>query len=99
MSYSHRLSDSLRRALGEDAAEDMVSWMEDLEGRADLRGDMAELRQQVRDDIAGLRQEIRGVDAALRQEIAHAKYDLIKWSFVFWVSAVMSVAALARVLR
>lgn len=25
--------------------------------------------------------------------------DLLKWSFVFWVGAILSIAALARVLR
>jgi hypothetical protein len=38
-----------------------------------------------------------------RSELAHgcaqAKYDLIKWSFVFWVTAVASIAGLAKVLR
>ena len=66
----------------------MVSWMEEVHDPSDVRADIAELRHQMEKGLAELRVEIRD-----------AKYDLIKWSFVFWVSAVLSIAALARVLR
>ena len=114
MPLPHRLSENLRRALGDQAAEDMLSWMEDVESRrsemaqlresirADfaefretMRGDFAELRQQMRDGEARLREE----DVAIRAEIKQAKYDLIKWSFVFRVTAVASITGLAKVLR
>lgn len=85
----------------------MVSWMEDVDSRRaeaaqlreSLRADFAEFRETVRADFAELRQEMKDGDAKLREEIKQAKYDLIKWSFVFWVSAVASIAALAGVLR
>ena len=125
MSFPPRLTESLRRALGDQAAEVMVSWMEDVDSRrsegsqlresiradfaqirADfaefresMRGDLAELRQEMRDGDARLRDEIRALDGRLGGEIKQAKYDLIKWSFVFWVTAVASIAGLAKVLR
>ena len=136
MSFPPRLTESLRRALGDQAAEVMVTWMEDVDSRrsegvqlresiradfaqvrADfaefresMRGDLAELRQEMRDGEARLRDEIRALDGKLGGEIRtldgrlggeikQAKYDLIKWSFVFWVTAVASIAGLAKLLR
>jgi hypothetical protein len=108
----------LRRALGEEAAEEFVDWMDDVESRRDtVRADIVELRQhldgklaEIQLQLAGLRQEIRDGDANLRQElrdgdarssdaIKQARFDLVIWSFVFWVSAVGSIAMLARALR
>ena len=107
MSFPPRLTESLRRALGDQAAEVMVSWTEDVDSRRSetaqlresIRADFAEFRESMRGDLAELRQETRDGDARLRDEIKQAKYDLIKWSFVFWVTAVASIAGLAKVLR
>ena len=107
MSFPPRLTESLRRALGDQAAEVMVSWMEDVDSRRSelaqlresIRADFAEFRESMRGDLAELRQEVRDGDARLAGEIKQAKYDLIKWSFVFWVTAVASIAGLAKVLR
>jgi hypothetical protein len=115
------LYDSLRQALGAEALEDLVSWMDDVESaghlRDSIRADFAEFRETIRGDFAQLRQRVEAIDAGLRQridaidagsrerdeslrgEIKNAKYDLIKWSFVFWVTAVASIAGLAKVLR
>ena len=107
MSFPSRLTESLRRALGDQSAEVMVSWMEDVDSRRSetvqlresIRADFAEFRESMRGDLAELRQETRDGDARVREEITQAKYDLIKWSFVFWVTAVASIAGLAKVLR
>ena len=100
MSFSHRLSDSLRRALGDEAAEEFVGWMDEMDLRRDtLRGDMAEFRQDVQSQLATIRQEIRDGDAMLSDAIKQARFDLVLWSFVFWVGAVSSIALLARALR
>ena len=37
--------------------------------------------------------------AEVKADVAGVKADLMKWSFVFWVSAVGAIAALAGVLR
>ena len=74
-----------------------------------LRGEFGELRTEfgeirtefaeLRTELAEFRDTMRGELASLRLEIKEAKYDLIKWSFLFWVGAVMSIAVLAGVLR
>lgn len=89
MSVTPRLSRKLHETLGDEAAEDLVSWMEERDTKhGDLRGDIAELGHQM-----------RVMTAELRQEIAQRASELIKWSFVFWVGAVLAIAALAGVLR
>ena len=89
MSITPRLTRKLHETLGDEAAEDLMTWMQDRDTRhGDLRGDIAELQH-----------EMRAMVAELRQEIAQRSSDLIKWSFVFWVGAVAAIAALAGVLR
>lgn len=111
MGITPRLSRKLNETLGEEAAEDLVNWMDDVdaqraEWREAMRADFAELRQEMQSGFAELRQEMRVGFATLRQEMAHleARFerrlgDLIKWSFVFWVGAVGAIAMLAGVLR
>ena len=98
MPVTPRLSRKLHLALGEEAAEDLVNWIQQLDAqRADVatRADLAELRQEMKVGFAELRQEIAHLEARLERRIA----DLIKWSFVFWVGAVGAIAMLAGVLR
>jgi len=98
MPVTPRLSRKLHQALGEEAAEDLVNWIQQLDAqRADVatRADLAELRQEMKVGFAELRQEMAHLEARLERRIA----DLIKWSFVFWVGAVGAIAMLAGVLR
>ena len=100
MSISPRLSRRLQQTLGEQAAEDLVTWMQQLDAehagqREAMRADFAELRQEMQAGFAQLRHEIQLLHTKLEQRSA----DLIKWSFVFWVGAVTAVAVLAGVLR
>jgi hypothetical protein len=80
---SSHLSQKLQQILGQEAAEDLVSWMEEVDAR---RGDIAELRHEMQIGFA-----------RLEAKIEQSKADLMKWSFVFWVGAVGAVAALAGV--
>ncbi|HEU4994722.1 MAG TPA: hypothetical protein VFT29_07880 [Gemmatimonadaceae bacterium] len=96
----HEDAARLREAIRADFAEFRETMRADLaELRQDVRAGDATLRQEMQAGLAQLRQETQAGDLALRVEIRQAKYDLIKWSFVFWVTAVASIAALARVLR
>jgi hypothetical protein len=106
-----RLPRKLRDVLGPDAAEDLVTILDQ------MRAEHAELRRQLHDDFVEHRREIRSdfkelvdrldgrfdrVDtrfAALESKVGDVKSDLMKWSFVFWCGAVAAVAALAGVLR
>ena len=81
MSFPPRLTESLRRALGDQAAEVMVSWMEDIDSRRSelpqlresIRADFAEFREVMRGDLAELRQENRDADARLRADLAELR--------------------------
>jgi hypothetical protein len=80
------------------------------QSRAELRADLADLRTELRTEIGGLRSESRADTSALRKDmnqgfsalgiqLAGVRADLMKWSFGFWVGAVLAIAALAGVLR
>jgi hypothetical protein len=61
--------------------------------REELRTNNASLREELRTSNASLRQELRDGDAALRQDMSELKFDLLKWSFVFWVGQTFATAA------
>lgn len=78
--------------------------------RADFKADMARLNHDLRDEMAKSSRELREemtktrieVLDAVRQvdiRVANTRADLLKWSFTFWVGAVLAIAALAGVLR
>jgi hypothetical protein len=72
--------------------------VEILEARSALRQEMAAgdagLRQEMTGGFAAIRLELAG----MRQEMAANRFELIKWSFVFWVGQVMAVAAILGVM-
>ena len=78
------------------------------EFREMMRADMGELRQEMtafrvemreemRQQFPLVHQGIRDVEARLRGEIKDVKVDILKWSFVFWFTALGSIG-LARLL-
>jgi hypothetical protein len=79
----------LREVLGAEAAEDLVTWMDETSA---VRADVAELRHEMQVGFARM-------EANLGAQIERSKADLMKWSFVFWCGAVAAIAALAGVLR
>ena len=111
MAITTRLSRKLHQTLGEDAAEDLVNWMQQVDTqRAELRelnelnfsrfdARLAEAREAMRADLAELRQEMQAGLTRVETKLEKRTADLIKWSFVFWVGAVGAIAALAGVLR
>jgi len=88
MSFSHRLSDGLRRALGEEAAEEFVSWTDEVDAR---RIEAAEFRETVRGDIAEVRQEMRGGFAQLRLDMNRGFFML---GAGMLLNTVLSIAAI-----
>lgn len=111
MPITTRLSRKLHQTLGQEAAEDLVAWMQQLDTqRADLRelnelnfsrfeARLAEVRHETQAGFAQLRQELQVGLSGVETKLAQRAADLIKWSFVFWVGAVAAIAALAGVLR
>lgn len=109
------MSKKLREALGPDAGEELVTWLQEMraeheEKLAAIHADFAEYRHEMAALIQGsefrLVERMHGVETKLDERIgkvelrvAEVKADLMKWSFVFWVGAVGAIAALAGVLR
>ena len=89
MSLSPHLQRKLQESLGQEAAEDLVSWMEQADSH---RADVAELRHEMQLGFARLESKM---EAILEKRFS----DLLKWSFLFWTGAVLAIAALAGVLR
>lgn len=115
MAITTRLSRKLHQALGEEAAEDLVNWMQQQDTqRAELRelnelylarfdARMAELRREIQTGFADMRAEFRLALqtglGSLESKLEQRTAELMKWSFVFWVGAVAAIAVLAGVLR
>ena len=104
MSITARLSRKLHQTLGDEAGEDLVTWMQGVDTqRAELRElnelNFARLDARLSTSVAELRQEMHAGFAQLEARLERRMSDLIKWSFVFWVGAVGAIAALAGVLR
>lgn len=69
---------------------------------SDLRGEMATLGSNLRGEMAtlgsDLRREIATVGSDVRQEIGNQKFDLLKWSFLFWIGQVVAMAGIVTLL-
>ena len=90
------MSRKLQDALGSEAGAELVTWMSNVD---DLRADVAELRHEMDRRFVGLESRMDQRFASLEAVIERRSADLIKWSFVFWVTAVGAIAALAGVLK
>jgi hypothetical protein len=104
MSIPPRLASKLNTTLGAEAAGDLVSWLDEMRAehmdlREAMRADFAEMRQEMRAMESRIKDELGGRIHALELKVEQRSADLIKWSFVFWVSAVAAIATLAGVLR
>ena len=73
--------------------------------RTELHDQISGLRTEMREQISGLRSELHKETAALRLEMhdglaavrheMHAmRADILKWSFLFWIGQVATMAAL-----
>lgn len=66
--------------------------------RGELLGAMGELRGEVRGDIGELRGEMNALRHEFKAEVADVRSDLLKWSFLFWVSQLAAVVGLVKLL-
>ena len=83
-----------------------MSWME---GVDNARADIAELRHEMEVGFAKVDAKFAGIDtkfaaldgrfSALETLIERRTADLMKWSFGFWIGAVVAIAVLARLIR
>lgn len=90
-----RLTRKLQETLGAEAAEDLVTWSDQIDAN---RGDIAELRHEMQIGITRIEARADQRAAALETLVEKRTADLMKWSFLFWVGAVGAIAALAGVL-
>jgi hypothetical protein len=59
-----------------------------------LTGEISGLRAEMYRELHALRLEFRDGLAAVRQEMAVMRADILKWSFLFWIGQVATIAAL-----
>lgn len=114
MTITAKLSRKLYETFGDEAAGDMVDWMQRIETqRSELR-ELNELNVSRLDErlnrsderLDDLRREMNARFSQLETtivdrvaaKIEQRTADLMKWSFVFWVGAVAAIAMLAGVL-
>ena len=86
MPITPHLSRQLRQTLGEEAAEDLVNWMHEMDAhrgasRDAIRADLAELRQEMHAGLATLREEMHAGLANVREEtqagLASVREDML----------------------
>ena len=93
MAITARLSRRLYETFGEDAANDLVDWMQHIDAQR------VELRELNELNFARFAATLDDRVNKLRVDIERTRADLIKWSFVFWVGAVGAIALLADALK
>jgi hypothetical protein len=107
MPVPQRLNRSLQRALGAEAAEDLVNLLDGVElqrselraFRESMRADFAEFRGELERQNAALRQDMTVSLAGLGERISGVEARLMRWSLVFWTGAVLAIAGLVIALR
>jgi hypothetical protein len=96
--FERRLSDAHTQLREDMVARDAKLREELVAGDAKLREEIAKLREEMKEGDAELRHEmIRGF-SAVREDMAVLKFDLLKWSFAFWVGQIVAVSAVLGVM-
>lgn len=88
MAIAEFVTQKLRQTFGAETTEFIVTWIEGVESN---RADIAELRHEMQVGFARL-------EAKIETTMERRTSELMKWSFVFWVGAVISIALLAQIL-
>jgi len=69
-----------------------------VEETSKLRVDVAQFRGEMQVDSAHLRGDLQKGFADLRGEVATGRFELLRWSFGFWVAQLVAVAGIIGVL-
>jgi len=88
---------ALRDRLGDEATLGLLELLEST-NRA-WRNDLLEIaterfERRLSEEIGASRIEMANGFAALRQEMAAMRFDLLKWSFLFWIGQVATLGGL-----
>jgi hypothetical protein len=103
MAASRRLPKHLGNVLGADAGDELVTILDE------IRAENAGFRRDIDRRFDAIDKRFDAVDArfdrvdarfaTLEGRIADVKADLMKWSFAFWIGAVVAIAVLAKVIK
>jgi hypothetical protein len=96
-----RISGALLEKLGEPAAAELqdVLHAQRHESTEAVMSQCAErFERRLVEEVSTLRVEMSQGFAGIRQEIADGRFDLLKWSFAFWVGQLVAVAGIVGVL-
>jgi len=106
MPITAKLSRKFYDKLGDDVANELVEWINQVDAtyRTDLRElnerNFARFDAKLEQRLAELRAELRGEIAELRGDLrgglAGLKSELVKWMFLFWVGTAVTVIGLLR---
>jgi hypothetical protein len=101
-----KLSKRFYETFGDEIANELVDWLNQVDAtyRSELRdlNEMnfarfdAKLEQRIAEVKADLRQEIGTVRADLQTGLANLRSELLKWMFLFWVTTIGGLVALAK---
>lgn len=104
----YRLSKKFSDRFGEDLADEMVSWFNEVDTayRTELREWNernwqrfdARLEHRLAEVKAELRTEMQEGFARVRADMSAFKAELIKWMFLFWLGTVATNVALIRLM-
>lgn len=94
-----RLESGLRQemtALEAGLRQDMVKL------ETGLRQDMGVLETGLRQDMGaletGLRQDMMKLETGLRKDLSDGLFELLKWSFLFWIGQVVAISTIIAVM-
>jgi hypothetical protein len=87
------LSRVIREQLGESGSEALLDTFAAAHALSSESFD-----RTVRDMEQRFERRLEGLEGHLRQDIGGLKFELLKWSFLFWVAQVAAVAGILSVL-
>jgi hypothetical protein len=61
---------------------------------SEVRNEMQSVRLELHDGLAGVRQDMAAFRSDMAGQMANLRVDVLKWSFLFWVGQVATIAAL-----
>lgn len=106
MPVTAKLSRKFYEALGDDVANELVEWFNQVD--ATYRFDLRELNEinfarfdarlehRIVESEARLRKDITELRAELRTGLAELRAELIKWMFLFWVGTALTVIGIIK---
>lgn len=77
------------REVRKDVFVDSTEWAEHV-----LSLSAERFERRLAQEIGGLRAEIHSGFIAVRQDLSNQRAELLKWSFLFWIGQIASIAGL-----